>query len=443
MKKCVLVIVLLMGSLYAQSWRGFGTGLEYPVNSIINFNNKIYAASGGVYSWNGSSWVNNSDGMIALMDVYSLAVYNTTLFSGGFFTVLTPEGNWYNNAARYNGASWTTCGTGMGNDGIGMSDYVNTMIVHNGQLYAGGRFGYAGGDPWNQLEVNYIARFDGSLWNTVGSGVEYTVTDLAVYNDELIASGFFTAAGGVPANYIAKWNGSVWSALGSGMDAKVTALAVYNGELYAGGAFTTAGGNPSNGVAKWNGSSWSSVGEGITGGQVYTLAVYNNELYAGGSFRIDGGNAGENIQKWNGSQWINCGNADGAVVYIYPNGGELIVGGNFDNIGGTAAQNIAAIGTPTGADDEGNLPDEYMLSQNYPNPFNPSTMISFQLPESGNVTLKVYDTMGRETAVILNEYMDAGKHEIKFNGEGLTSGIYFYKISAGKFIECRKMVLTK
>ena len=90
-----------------------------------------------------------------------------------------------------------------------------------------------------------------------------------------------------------------------------------------------------------------------------------------------------------------------------------------------------------------NVPDEYKLYQNYPNPFNPSTNIKFQLHESGFVTLKVYDAMGKEIRTLLNEKMDAGEYETTFNAEGISSGIYFYKIQSGDFSETRKMLLVK
>ena len=78
----------------------------------------------------------------------------------------------------------------------------------------------------------------------------------------LYAGGFFTTAGGVSANYIAKWDGSSWSALGSGIDNLVLALAVDGaGNLYAGGSFTTAGGVIANNIAKWDGSGWSALGK--------------------------------------------------------------------------------------------------------------------------------------------------------------------------------------
>jgi gingipain R len=89
------------------------------------------------------------------------------------------------------------------------------------------------------------------------------------------------------------------------------------------------------------------------------------------------------------------------------------------------------------------IPTQYELAQNYPNPFNPSTMIKFGLPNSGFVTLKVYDALGKEVAQLVNGNLNAGTYNIDFNAQGLSSGVYFYRISAGDFTEIRKMVLMK
>jgi len=84
-----------------------------------------------------------------------------------------------------------------------------------------------------------------------------------------------------------------------------------------------------------------------------------------------------------------------------------------------------------------------MLSQNYPNPFNPTTKISWQSPVSSYQTLIVYDLIGNEITTLVDEYKSAGKYEATFNASGLSSGIYFYRLRAGSFIETRKMILTK
>ena len=85
----------------------------------------------------------------------------------------------------------------------------------------------------------------------------------------------------------------------------------------------------------------------------------------------------------------------------------------------------------------------FYISQNYPNPFNPSTKISYQLPTAGNVTLKVFDVLGKEVATLVDKYRTAGSYDIEFNAVGLTSGIYFYRLQLGSFIETKKFVLLK
>ena len=89
------------------------------------------------------------------------------------------------------------------------------------------------------------------------------------------------------------------------------------------------------------------------------------------------------------------------------------------------------------------LPDKYELIHNYPNPFNPSTTISYSVPEVEFVTLKVFDVLGNEVATLVNEELPAGSYEAEFNGTELTSGIYFYRIQSGSFVETKKMVLMK
>lgn len=90
-----------------------------------------------------------------------------------------------------------------------------------------------------------------------------------------------------------------------------------------------------------------------------------------------------------------------------------------------------------------NIPTAFNLDQNYPNPFNPTTIISFQLPKSGMVSLKVYDVLGREVATLVNQAMDAGSQKISFNANGLTSGMYFYKLKCDNFTSVKKMMLMK
>ena len=96
-----------------------------------------------------------------------------------------------------------------------------------------------------------------------------------------------------------------------------------------------------------------------------------------------------------------------------------------------------------GVENEITFPTEFALEQNYPNPFNPSTTISWQLPVGSQQTLKIYDVLGNEIATLIDEYKPAGRYEIEFTASSLPSGVYFYQMRAGDFIETKKMLLLK
>ena len=125
-------------------------------------------------------------------------------------------------------------------------------------------------------------------------------------------------------------------------------------------------------------------------------------------------------------------------IKIIPNGYELWIS--------CASRGIAVLTVETSVtnhEEIKNAPADFVLNQNYPNPFNPSTVISYQLPVSGNVTLKVYDVLGNEVATLVNDEKPAGKYEIRFDASLLSSGIYFYTLKAGSFIETKKLMLLK
>jgi hypothetical protein len=89
------------------------------------------------------------------------------------------------------------------------------------------------------------------------------------------------------------------------------------------------------------------------------------------------------------------------------------------------------------------IPDTYRLDQNYPNPFNPSTVISYALPKAGNVKIAVYDMLGNEVSVLINEHRAAGFYSIEFDASRLSSGVYFYRLESGSFTFTRKMSVVK
>ena len=90
-----------------------------------------------------------------------------------------------------------------------------------------------------------------------------------------------------------------------------------------------------------------------------------------------------------------------------------------------------------------NVPEEFQLQQNYPNPFNPTTTIEFALPKQSNVTLKLFDILGREIATLVDAELESGVHKINFDGQDLATGIYFYRIHADGFLKTKKLMLLK
>jgi hypothetical protein len=286
------------------SWSALGSGMNWQgeVDAFVFDNSgNLYVGgqfdtAGGVAAnyiakWDGNSWSALGTGMNSY--VHALAFDSLgNLYAGGEFT--TAGGVTANYIAKWDGNSWSALGTGI----TGMdTGYVHALAVdRSGNLYAGGQFDTMGGVP-----ANNIAKWNGSSWSALGSGFGgggiYGKIDKALAIDgsgNLYAGGNFTTAGGATVNYIAKWNGSAWSALGTGMSDEVMSLAIdRSGNIIAGGRFTTAGSDSTAiRIAKWNGSAWSALlgsGSGLEDG-VRALAIDGSgNIYLGGEFNAANG----------------------------------------------------------------------------------------------------------------------------------------------------------
>jgi hypothetical protein len=100
-------------------------------------------------------------------------------------------------------------------------------------------------------------------------------------------------------------------------------------------------------------------------------------------------------------------------------------------------------GSVTDVQNDPELPVEFTLEQNFPNPFNPTTIISYRLPSTGPVSLRIYDALGREIATLVTAVKSAGEHRVEFDAGMLTSGIYFARLAGGSHTKTIKLVLTK
>jgi hypothetical protein len=277
-----------------------------------------------------------------------MAISGSDLFAGGTFTTATNTGGstvTVNRIARWNGSAWSALD-------VGMNDTVSALSCSGGNLFAGGAFTTAGLNP-----AYNIARWNGTAWSAVGEGVNGTVNALASLGSDVYAAGAFTTATNsgsiaVTATRIAKWNGSTWSPLSSGLDSTANALAVSGTTLYAGGFFNNAGGVPVGRIAQWNGASWSVIGSATNNIFVMALAVSGSDLYVGGTFSTVGPVSANNIAKWDGSNWTTLGSgisgtSIAAVNALAVAAGNLYVGGSFTKAGDKPTSYIAkaTIGT--------------------------------------------------------------------------------------------------
>lgn len=127
-----------------------------------------------------------------------------------------------------------------------------------------------------------------------------------------------------------------------------------------------------------------------------------------------------------------------------PNGSQILVSSQLnDNSGRVSVWNIKMDLTNVLGPELQGYPSSFLLHQNYPNPFNPTTKINWQSAKSGWQTLKVYNILGKEVATLVNEFRSAGNYEVNFDASKLPSGVYFYKLQAGSFVETKKMILIK
>ena len=125
--------------------------------------------------------------------------------------------------------------------------------------------------------------------------------------------------------------------------------------------------------------------------------------------------------------------------------GKIVVAGSAQADFGPTAFAVARFlpSNVTGITKVKSLPTNFVLFQNYPNPFNPTTVISYQLPKVSNVSLKIFDVLGREVATLVNQKQSAGKYSVTFDGSRLPSGVYFYRLVAGSFVSVKKLMLIK
>jgi len=482
-------------------WTPLGSGLNGTVYALTVYNNELIAGgnftvagssiASKIAKWNGTSWSSLASGLNDT--VFALAVYNGSLIAGGSFT--TAGGSVASKIAKWNGTIWTTLGSGI----TGVSVYA--LTVFNDQLIAGGNFTLAG-----NTSANYIAKWNGTVWSALGIGMggqnNPAVRSFTVFNYGLIAGGDFVTAGGVTVNRIAKWktyftvsgyaryadnnqpatNGSVKAVK---VDRNTGIIIVYDStQINPDGSYTlTKVPQDSVDIGVYPNSStqndwvmtyypstiyWQNAATLYPTGNLTNINIGVYRLFAVTSInsvngRVRSVNPSGNLKDAVlyakiGNSFVRCASSDADGVYhlvSLPTGIVKIIvnrmgySGDSTNVTLTSTSNIDSVNFALNRITigirqlEGAVPSDYMLYQNYPNPFNPATNIRYQIANNKLVTLKIYDLLGKEIATLVNEKQSIGVYEVTFDAGSLTSGVYFYKLTVGDFVETRKMLIIK
>jgi len=356
--------------------------------------------AGGVFfsSDEGTSWSVVDTGLTTL-NVQNLASSGANLFAG------TYKGGVF--LSTNNGGNWTPVNNGL----------LNLKI-----------YGLAYNPPY------VFAGTDGSgLFLSTNNGVSWTssgmsdkiIGDITGNESNLFASVSFPIRGVYRSTDICK----SWAPAGmAGLtDKNILALTLNGSNLYAGTAYTGVF------ISTDNGDNWTNLNNGLTD-DVWTIIFHNSDIFAGTGH-------GVYLSTNGGNDWINI--SDGLTNLF---AGSLVIHNNYlfagcGNGGWVWRRPLSEL---VGINNEQvDLPIKFMLFQNYPNPWNPSTTIKYTITENSHVSIRVYDILGNLIKILVNEEKPAGNYEITYYASTITSGVYFYRLQAGNFVETKKMIFLK
>jgi photosystem II stability/assembly factor-like uncharacterized protein len=416
----ILILVFPFSSINSQ-WVQTNGATGYQIFCLAENGKNLFAGSfnGGIFlsTNDGSDWFparNNLNG-----NVYSLAVMGGNVFAGTDNTIFLTTNN---------GSSWAQVDSGIN------TNYTPALFVNGLNLYAGGAGGVYSttdnGMHWKQINDPW-----GELRNV-------TINQLIITPVSGGTGTSYIFAGCNHGVYRSTNNGESWTLKNNGLtDSVITTFAYipdYTGAGYINLYVGTEGGG---GVFRSTdyGMNWTPVNNGLEikpNMAVYAFAVNGSDLFVstgGGIF----------LTKDYGLNWFYVDEGFNATArsLLVTNASKLIAGTLFYGIWSRPLSEMTTI--ENFPDNE--FPQNFSLEQNFPNPFNPSTIISWQLPIHSHVSLKVYDINGKKVITLIDEKQSAGYHSCQFSifNSQLTSGIYFYRIIAGEFVETKKLLLLK
>ncbi|MCX6138643.1 MAG: T9SS type A sorting domain-containing protein [Ignavibacteriales bacterium] len=427
------------------SWTAASMGLAY--NAVLAFavspngtgGTNLFAGTcndmfgiGGVFlsTNNGTNWTAANAGLTkTIINALGGGAGSTNLFAG---TGGGSSGNGGVFLSTNNGTSWTALNTGLPAYSSVNAFAVSPNGTGRGLDSSSGTNVIAGTDYGVVFSTN-----NGTSWTAVSTGLTSGVYSFAVSGTNLFAG---TEAG----VFVSTNNGTIWTSANTGLTGTyVRALAVsLNG---SGGMNLFAGTFGGVFLSTNNGTSWSAVnyllpknGNGRI--RVNALAVFGTNLFAGTY-------GGIFLSTNNGTSWtaVNDGlprdSYDttfyiGAIAFTV-SGTNLFAGTNSGVWRRPLSEMVSVKHSSTP------LPERFGLGQNYPNPFNPTTSIEYSITQQSQVTVSIFDLLGCEVAVLVNEKKDAGRYSVHWNASAMPSGVYFYTLNAGQFRETKRMSLIK
>ena len=408
-------ILISTCALYAQWEKTNGpNSLTSNVVSISLVGSNIYAGTSGqgVYfsKNNGSDWSSINSG---LTDPY---VFYITTIGSSIYTA-TRAGIYL---STNEGGNWTRLDNG------GLLNNVTSIVLIDPYIYVscyGGSFGIFLN---KNNEQNWVAHNIGLTNKNVNS--------LLLVGNDVFAG---TDGGGVFKSSVGI---NAWSNVSAGLSNSVDVdfLSLSNSNLLAG---TTQGMYKSED----NGLNWVQINSGLTNNSGQLVIVTGIAVYKSNIFISTWGD-GIFLSSDSGQSWskINTGLSNLYISSLAVSNSTIYIGvARETNVGSIVYKRPVSEVITNVEKDISTIPLVYLLNQNCPNPFNPTTNISYSIPQSANVTLKVYDLLGREVVELVNGEKNPGRYEVRFDGSNLTSGVYFYRLTAGSFSQTKKLMLIK
>jgi photosystem II stability/assembly factor-like uncharacterized protein len=430
------------------SWSNIGLS-DKSVQSLASNNDYLYAGlnnDGGFYTFNsGGGWLQRG------MSVTSVWALTTDSKGNAFAGVLGRDSDGGVYKSIDTGAHWFQINSGLTN-----LDVVSLCTDKLGNLYAGTEWGgtfrlvngsaswmqsgptldviwsmaanskgfiFAGGDDSGRV---YRSSDAGITWALVhinpSSGQVFELTSHP--NDNLYAG---IVNEGV---LISTDNGETWKHT-SVPDSTVESVCVNSsGQIFAG--------TLSSGIFRStdNGSTWTQANNGLTNNWVWQLACNSlDQLFAG----TIGGGVFKSTNE--GNDWIPINS--GLTIDLEVRALAFDANEYLYSAFGSGGVSRSVVPTVTGVPKERIVLKTFSMQQNYPNPFNPKTTISFSLPSRGHVSVKIFDLLGKEISTLLDDIRDPGDHSVDWDASSFASGVYFYRMQAGNFVQTKKMVLLK